>query len=66
MIRHRGNLHDIGIQGGEPGVERLEIDRRLVKIVVADDPLRRAIAWHAFGDVVLEIDVISSLDDRRS
>ena len=66
MIRHRGDLHDIGIQGGEPGVERLEIDGRLVKIVVADDPLRRAIAWHALGDIILEIDVIGPLDDRRS
>jgi hypothetical protein len=43
-------------------VEHGEIGGGLVEIVVADDPLRGAVAADLGGDVVLEIDIFRSLD----
>jgi hypothetical protein len=66
VVCHRGDLHDVGIQAGEPLVQGCQVGRRLVEVVVADDPLRLPVPGHLGGDVVLEVDVFSSLDDRRA
>ena len=65
MIGHGGDLHDVGVHGGKPCVKRRQIGGSLVKIVMADDPLRAAIAWHLGSEIILEIDVVGPLHDRR-
>ena len=47
-------------------MESRQVGRRLMEVVVADDPLRRPVPGHLGGDVVLEVDVFGSLDDRRA
>ena len=64
MVGHGGDLDDVGIHRRQPFVEREQIGGSLVKVVVADDPLRAAVARNGAGDVVLEIDVVGPLDDR--
>jgi hypothetical protein len=66
VVGHGGDLHDIGIHGSQPLMERLEIGGRFVEIVVADDPLGAAVPWHFCGNVILQINVVSPLHDRRS
>ena len=66
MICHRGNLDDVGIEFGEPLVQEHEVGGCFLEVVVTHDPLRLAIPRHLGGDVVLEIDVVGPLDDRRA
>ena len=46
-------------------MERRKIGWGLLEIVVADDPLRRAVSRHLSGDVVLEVDIVGSLHNCR-
>lgn len=58
MIGHGGDFDDVRVHGGQPCMDRRQIGGRLVKIVMADDPLGAAVARDAGGDVVLEIDIV--------
>ena len=65
VVGHRADLDDVRIEFRHPGVDFFEVVRRLAEVVVADDPSRAAEAADRPGDVVLEVDVLDPLGDRR-
>ncbi len=62
-IGHRDDLHDVGVELCQPLVDLFEVLGRLLEVVVADDPLRVAVAADAAGDVGLEVDVVGPAGD---
>ena len=64
VIRHPRDLHHIRVHRGQPLVQQGQVGWGLLKVVVADDPLRRPVPRDACGDVVFEVNVVGSFDDR--
>ena len=54
-----------GSSSAQPAVELVQVVGRLAEIVEADDPLRAAEAGDRRGHVVLQVDVLDPLGDRR-
>ena len=65
MVGHRADLDDVGIELAQPAVDFVEVVGRLAEVVQADDPLGLAESRNRRGDVVLQIDVLDALGNRR-
>ncbi len=66
MVGHRGELDDVGVERGQPGVHFFQILGRLAEVVQADDPLGLAVAGDRRRDVFFEVDVFDPLGDGRA
>ena len=54
-----------GSSAGQPPVDLVQVVGRLAEVVMADDPLGAAETRNLAGDVLLEIDVLDPLGNRR-
>ena len=57
---HRRDFDDIGVQSGQPMVQVVQVLRRFLKIVVADDPLGLSEPRDAGRDIFLQIDIFDA------
>ena len=64
VVARRGDLDDVGVELLALLGDVLEVDRRGLHVVVADDPLGLAEPADLGGDVHLEVDVIDPRGDR--
>jgi len=65
VVGHGRDLDDVGVEGGQAGVQGGEVGGRAEHVVVAHHPPGLPVAADAAGDVVLEVDVVGPLDDRE-
>ncbi len=63
VVGHRGDLDDVRIEGGHAIVKGLEILRRFVKIVIADDAFGLAVSGNRGRDILFQVDVVHSFGD---
>ena len=66
MVGHRGDLHDIGVEGRHPSMEVSQIGGRANHVVMADDPLCRTIPADRTGHIIFQVHVVGPLDDRHA
>ncbi len=60
------DLDDVGIVTAEPGVDGIEVVRRLAEVVEADDPLGLAESRNLPRDIFIQVDVLDALGDGRA
>ena len=66
LVGGRGDFDHVRVVLCQLGMDRRQLLGRLAEIVVADNALRLAEAGNRAGNILLEVDVIDSLGDRRS
>ena len=66
FISRRGDLDDVGIEAGQPGMNFRQVLRCLTKVVQADDSLRPPVNGNSVRDIRLQIDVLDTFRNRGS